>query len=456
MWAYYSGKVLFITGASGFLGTALVYRIISKAPVAHIYLLCRGGLPRVEEQWRKYLPPKYVDCLYDTGLVTVISGDILEPNIDIKEHHLQTLRERVNIIIHAASSINLTSSLEKLAKPVIYASENIAQCALQCEQLDRFVYVSSAYANAFLYPESDNADPYVEEVLYPLGRGWETNLWDEWKQVQEQGKSREFEAHNFPWAYGYAKHLAERLLLDMFAAANKADKLLILRPSSTGPAQDFPYPGFSVPKSTPTTALAACLIISPSPVVHVTSRAQDPEGSTTDEVPVDVVVDRLLAHLAKGTVGPFHAVSGVRGRYTFRTFWNEAMELRKLPWPCRYKWLNVDWRSESLHPIARAFVIYAASYNFSEEKTVSLWHDLGEEERSGLQLFTSGSGKQVGLAARTEQIRFVVRQVAAKTFFGRILFWLFYTPYCVVLLVMLIVFEFYVRKVSADHSITPT
>ena len=54
MWKYYSGKVLFITGASGFLGTALVYRIISQAPVAHLYLLCRDGLPYVRLQMHKY------------------------------------------------------------------------------------------------------------------------------------------------------------------------------------------------------------------------------------------------------------------------------------------------------------------------------------------------------------------------------------------------------------------
>jgi nucleoside-diphosphate-sugar epimerase len=383
----------------------------------------------VEEQWRQYLPSKYVECLYDTGLITVIKGDICEPDLGIEEHHLRTLRERVNIIIHAASSINLNSPLSELAKTVIHASVNIAHYALQSERLDRFVYVSTAYANAFLYQESDNADPYVEESIYPLSRGWMSNIGDEWQQVQDQGNSREYEAHNFPWAYGYAKHLAERLVLDKFAAANEAEKLLILRPSSIGPSQDFPYPGFNFPKSTPTTALAACLIISPSLIVNVTSRAEDPENSTTDEVPVDVVVDRLLAHLAKGTVGPVHAVSGERGRYTFRTFWDEVMELRRFPWPCRHEWLDVDWRSDLLHPIAQVFVIYAASYNFSEERTVSLRDGLREEERSRLQLFTSRSGNQVGLAARAEQIRAVARHVASKSFFGRILFWLFYTSW---------------------------
>ncbi|KAE8311600.1 male sterility protein-domain-containing protein [Aspergillus transmontanensis] len=427
MWEYYSGKVLFITGASGFLGTALVYRIISQAPVAHIYLLCRGGLPRLEEVWRQYLPPRYIECLYDTELVTVIEGDILEPNLGIDEDHLQALQERVNIVIHTASSINLMSSLEKLAKPVIHGSEHVAHFALQCQQLDRFVYVSTAYVNAFLYQESDDTDPYVEEKIYPLGRGWISDVRDEWKQVQREGDSQEYNAHNFPWPYGYAKHLTERLVLNIFSVAGKAEKLLILRPSVIAPAQTFPYQGFSVPKSTPTTVLAACFILTPTLVARVTSRANDPETeSTIDEVPVDVVVDRLLVHLAKGTTGPVHAVGGVRMRYTFQAFWEQVMAMRKLPWPLRKEWLDVDWRSRLLHPIARVYVIYAASYKFSEAKTVSLWKSLSEKESSELQLFSSGSRNGVDLAARAKQIRFVAEQFAAKGFLSRVFFWLFY------------------------------
>ncbi|KAF5856083.1 hypothetical protein ETB97_007883 [Aspergillus alliaceus] len=428
MWEYYSGKVIFITGASGFLGTVLVYRICSQAPVDHIYLLSRGGLPRLEAKWHEHLPSKYIECLYDAKLVTVIKGDVVEPNLGIDENCLETLREQVNIIIHAASSIHLSGSLEQLSKPIIHGSERIVNYSLQCHQLDRFVYVSTAYANAFLYQESADIDPYVEEKIYPLAQGEKRDVHAEWGEVQKQGESKEYNAHSFPWPYGYAKHLTERLVLDKFTATGKAEKLLILRPSIIAPAQSFPYRGFSVPKSTPTTVLAAGLIITPTLVTRMASRAKDPERQATiDEVPVDVVVDRLLAHLAKGTTGPVHAVSGARARYQFRAFWKEAMELRRLPWPLWKRWLNVDWRSSSLHPIARIYVLYAASYHFSEEKTLSLWKSLGEEEKSGLQWFTASSEGQVGLAARVEQIRFVARHFASKSLLGRILFRLFYS-----------------------------
>lgn len=48
MWDFYTGKNVFITGGSGFVGTALIYRLITQAPGAHLYVLCRGGLPYVD------------------------------------------------------------------------------------------------------------------------------------------------------------------------------------------------------------------------------------------------------------------------------------------------------------------------------------------------------------------------------------------------------------------------
>lgn len=43
IWDYYEGKTLFVTGGTGFVGTTLLYRLLSQAKPKHIYVLCRGG-----------------------------------------------------------------------------------------------------------------------------------------------------------------------------------------------------------------------------------------------------------------------------------------------------------------------------------------------------------------------------------------------------------------------------
>ena len=40
---FYDGRHVFVTGASGMLGTAYLCRLILDTPVAHIYALVRGG-----------------------------------------------------------------------------------------------------------------------------------------------------------------------------------------------------------------------------------------------------------------------------------------------------------------------------------------------------------------------------------------------------------------------------
>lgn len=43
MWEYFNEKSILVTGGSGFLGTALVYRLLTSTSTARIYLVCRGG-----------------------------------------------------------------------------------------------------------------------------------------------------------------------------------------------------------------------------------------------------------------------------------------------------------------------------------------------------------------------------------------------------------------------------
>lgn len=363
--------------------------------------------------------------------MTVIQGDIVKPDLGISLDELQVVRDKVNIVIHAASSINLGQPLKNIMNPIIHGSQNVARLALECQNLQGFVFVSTAYVNSYLYPESDNCDPFVEEIVYPLSSERQTNVYRELMQVQKDGHSTEFEAHNFPWPYGYAKHLTERLLIALFAEAGRSSQLLILRPSIIGPAQSFPYPGFSFPKSTPATFLAAGLILVPSFTVRMSSRSGNPETeSTFDEVPVDVVVDRMLCHLAMGTVGPVHAVAGKQKRFTFQAFWEEAILLRRIPWVPRKVWLDVDWCSPKLSALARIFVVYAASFDFSEEKTMRLWETLEDRNKSGLQMFHAGDRRKVGLASREAEILECARRLARRSIVTRVLWLLFYSSRC--------------------------
>ncbi|KAE8378261.1 male sterility protein-domain-containing protein [Aspergillus bertholletiae] len=377
MWEYYSDKTILITGASGFLGTAITHSQLIK-------------------RWGRSLPESDSSWLLNLESVTVIDGDIMKKDLGLPPKILSELRKEVNIIIHAASTINLTYSLEQVFEHIVLPSESLAQMALGFSDLDRFVYVSTAYANTHLYKCSSEPQTEINEEIYPLlGEGkllHDTllNAEEARDQIKKTGSSREFELHDFPWSYAYAKHLTERLILHLFKEKGWVSKVLVIRPSVIGPAMRHPYPGYTVPLSTPSTALATAIVACHAFSVVVPTRCTYPETQATiDEVPVDVVVDRMVAHMALNTTGCVHAVGGENNRLCLQDIWGAAMELRRIPWEPRIIWSSTtDWHSPELHPALRLYVILGTAFIFTEEKTKALWNRLSPDERQDISLFS--------------------------------------------------------------------
>ncbi|KGO73845.1 Male sterility, NAD-binding [Penicillium italicum] len=412
MWDYYNDKTIFITGGTGFLGTAIVYRLLTQTSVRHVYMLCRGGIGKLQSKWTQSLSSATVEKLLGTNRITVMDGDILSPDLGISQKDLSILRQEVNVIIHSASSINLAKSLDKLSEVITGASERVAGLALTCPGLNRFVYVSTVYSNSYLPPTGEGIQVKIKEEIYDPNPNDHPDVMKEWAQVQQTGSSDAYEAHDFPWSYAYAKNLTERLLIHMFAQSGFKDKLLIVRPSVIGPAQNFPVPGYTVPLSSPTTLLAAMVALIPGGVVTIATKAVGQVSQLfIDEVPVDVVVDRLLAHLAMATTGCVHAVSGKRAQPQFIKWWDSAVSLRRLPRNIDLNWKDLDWKSKEQHRLARFYVILGAYFEFYEDKTIALGQNPLVESCKELQLFNKlNYGEQ--LQSRTEDIYFVMNHVA--------------------------------------------
>lgn len=217
---------------------------------------------------------------------------------------------------------------------------------------------------------TEAADVPVQEDIYPLGQEKDSGqqALEAWNEVQTTGTSHEYRSYDFPFAYAYAKHLTERLITHKFNKHDISNKLLIIRPSAIAPAIEFPYQGFSSPASTPSTVLAASIVLYPGRHMVIAGRCQDPWKETTmDEVPVDVVVDRLLIHTAFATSGCIHAVRGENERFPFEAWWKPLMGKRRIPWRVKPAWKEVDWHSSKSHPSARIYKVLGASFAFSQE-----------------------------------------------------------------------------------------
>ncbi|KAJ6015373.1 hypothetical protein N7540_009964 [Penicillium herquei] len=429
MWEYYEGRSILVTGGSGFLGTAIVHRLLTSTSVSRVYLICRGGTEKLLSKWKQWLPDSTVDELHCPERLLVLDGDILLPSLGLLQSELDDIRTNVSIIIHAASSINLGSRLKTLSHPIIEATEMMVNLAFTCKRLDRFVYVSSAYSNAHLYYRTKDADLPVEEEFYELNHS--CNILDELNEVRKYSTSRAYEGENFPWAYAYAKHLTERLLHHRFSehASASQEQLLIVRPGIIGPSQCLPFPGYVMPMSAPGIMLAAAICLIMSRGIKIASEMDDPaRDATADEVPVDVVTDRLLCHLAMGTSGCVHAVSGVQSRLKLDAWLQSVIQLRQIPWRISATWIRADCKSIEQHWICRLYVIMGTSFAFSEDKTIDLCQRLTDKERQDIQLLTKPKPSHA-LLNHAAAIRYAMDELSRKSWVVWLIVILFYADF---------------------------
>ncbi|KAJ6037224.1 hypothetical protein N7540_001503 [Penicillium herquei] len=420
VWDYYNDKNVFITGGTGFIGTTLLYRLLTQSSPKNVYVLSRGGYSKAKAKWANMLPAHLAKVLYDSKCMTILDGELGDTaTMSLPDEKLQMLKRTVHVVIHAAASIELKNSLRELSYTIIAPTLCLTQYALKFANLERFVFVSSAYVNSHLWKTSKSSDVAVEERVYPLGGSMEdpySSAPEIWREVQKSGTSDEYDAHDFPWAYAYAKHLAERLALEKASQKNALDKILIIRPSVVGPADKFPYPGFTTSHSTPSTACAAAYALHPGRKIHLSTRCENPEqDATIDEVPVDVVADRMLVHIALASSGCVHAVSGEKGRLRIEDWWHAFKNERRLPWSVKPVWTSDDWHSKNLHHMARNFKIIGTSFAFADDKTDAIAKQLGAEKEE-LHLYADRSKPyHHTLIHRRHHIHNAARQLAKKS-----------------------------------------
>ena len=120
---FYKNKTIFITGATGFLGKALVEKLLRSCyDLKHIYMLVRakkGKLAhdRLDEitncQLFENVSKMYPD--YKNKLV-IIQGDLSEENMGISDHDMKLIISNVNIVFHSAATVRFDEPLKYVKK----------------------------------------------------------------------------------------------------------------------------------------------------------------------------------------------------------------------------------------------------------------------------------------------------------------------------------------------------
>lgn len=367
-----SGRRVAITGATGFLGTALVERLLRGVPDVELVLLVRPGRRGAPDRVRReVLRNNCFDRLradlgtrFDAEMdrrITVLAGDVARDQLGLDRAGRATLAS-CHSVIHSAATVSFDSPLDaaveiNLLGPTRVA-ETIAQAVAEAPQpalMPHLIAVSTAYVAGTRRghaPEATLADtpfatslpwrPEVEAARRaradtdaasrepqrlarfardaraelgaagtPVLAARAERLRDEWVSARmvEVGKARA-QALGWPDAYAYSKALGERALLETRGPV----PVTTVRPSIIESALAEPRPGW----------IRGFRMADPVIISYARGLLREfpgiPEG-IIDVIPVDLVVAAILAVAARGPLDEpdvFHVASGARNPMRYR------------------------------------------------------------------------------------------------------------------------------------------
>lgn len=309
---FYAGKTLFLTGGTGFVGLALLEKILRVLPdVEKVYMLMRPKKGKeIADRLQDIAKNSIFEKLLETATPDIftklvpVAGDVGEPNLGLSAADRQRLIDEVELVVHSAATLDFQLSLRPTVTINLLGTRRLLELCGEMRKLKAVVHVSSAYVNAFLtdvdekvYAAQEDADKVIELI---------NTLTD--AQLQEM-EAKLLGSH--PNAYTFTKHLAEHEVVKY----SERFPCTIVRPTMITAAWKEPVPGWTNSKVGP----QGFLMGASKGVVRRLPIARD---SIADYIPIDVVVNELLvagyhAATSKSALTVYHCSSSTTKPFTW-------------------------------------------------------------------------------------------------------------------------------------------
>jgi len=193
-------KKIFITGATGFVGSHTCMELLRQGHKLTVLVLPQEGVSVNEKVRTAFLPlcKDESEFLNLKKNVTVVQGDITEPNLGLETGESETMKD-FDEIIHLAAKLSFRESdRQSVLRSNVFGTEQVLEFAKQ-SKARKVSFISTAYV-------SGNSEGVIKEELVP-----------------------ELSAPNFDNAYEKSKFVSEHKVAK-WGAENKIP-VAILRPS---------------------------------------------------------------------------------------------------------------------------------------------------------------------------------------------------------------------------------
>jgi long-chain acyl-CoA synthetase len=142
------GRVILLTGGTGFIGTYVAQRLLNE-PNVEIVVLVRAA-DRVQAERR--LTRAWWDvpelAAAKRSRVRSVPGDVRSPHLGLTDEAYQELVRQVDVIVHAAADLRIDVSIEDLRATNVQGVRHVLELSRAIDRdhgLERLVHVSTAY-----------------------------------------------------------------------------------------------------------------------------------------------------------------------------------------------------------------------------------------------------------------------------------------------------------------------
>uniref|UniRef100_A0A670XR59 Fatty acyl-CoA reductase n=1 Tax=Pseudonaja textilis TaxID=8673 RepID=A0A670XR59_PSETE len=238
--AYYSGKSVLVTGATGFMGKVLIEKFLRSChDVKTIYVCVRPKAGHsIQTRVENMLKCKVFDRVREEWpnfheKIKPISAEFTKPNLAISSEDMEELVSEVNVIFHCAATVRFDEPLKDALLLNVMGTQQLLELAHQMKNLKALIHVSTAFSNC----NREN----IEEVIYPVPvepkKLLELVAWMDGSLIEAITPNL---IGDWPNTYTFSKALTEHLIQQEKGDLNVA----IVRPSIVGASWQEPFPGW--------------------------------------------------------------------------------------------------------------------------------------------------------------------------------------------------------------------
>ena len=216
---------ILLTGATGFLGSVILYFLLLNSNVK-IYVLIRSKkgltmIERLEQLYQKELFSK-INRSEFFSRVTGIAGDTTLPLLGISDDDRKFCNATITHLIHSAASVKFDDELTIALDQNVYPATQIKRLINRFQNFKRWIHISTAYVAP---PEHENHTFSYFKNPFDIYKGIKKGNLD-WEDVQDYHSN----------TYTYTKRLCESII-QQYKKRTSGYDILVLRPSIIGPSQ---------------------------------------------------------------------------------------------------------------------------------------------------------------------------------------------------------------------------